>query len=462
MVKDLQIHSKDGQPIDSKGVGKKVLDRVQQTYDIELAGIDFAYDGEKILFTVGALPQKKMEFIVVLDDITSSRNTGNSSLGHGSPNDGDRKRMKCPTILRPSRPIANALRGQESNNSQEALRVLDIILRQHAEKQQVLRIYTSHERFSHHTFVLNNTTGVVCSFANHFSKTIRRAFVRSEVVFLAGCRGFHSSFRTTQCYGFGTWPSMEMKLSQGPWMSRQMTTVCSAFHTMHSSSSFSIRSIHFPSIKSSLLTNSLSLIILSRRSLSLILSRYRHSSILSLPQRFSRNGFGLMVIGPVRRLYGNNVWAHYDEELEGLNKDFKRMLVELAEFKALHFKDMYTASDGTKKGSDHSVHFQSSVLRDELPVLLHKKLKVGNSDDLFARNGRWNFNNKKFANACNFECCVMVNFSARNDIRGLIRDLIKFRRAPPMVRVDKMFEEVQSELPRPPEFLLCLLPERKE
>ena len=37
----------------------------------------------------------------------------------------------------PMQAIANALRGQESENSQEALRVLDIILRQHAAKQLV-------------------------------------------------------------------------------------------------------------------------------------------------------------------------------------------------------------------------------------------------------------------------------------------------------------------------------------
>jgi hypothetical protein len=35
----------------------------------------------------------------------------------------------------PMNAIANALRGQESENSQEALRVLDIILKQHAAKQ---------------------------------------------------------------------------------------------------------------------------------------------------------------------------------------------------------------------------------------------------------------------------------------------------------------------------------------
>jgi len=40
----------------------------------------------------------------------------------------------------PLQAIANALRGQDSDNYQEAIRVLDIILRQHASKQWV--IYT--------------------------------------------------------------------------------------------------------------------------------------------------------------------------------------------------------------------------------------------------------------------------------------------------------------------------------
>lgn len=37
----------------------------------------------------------------------------------------------------------------------------------------------------------------------------------------------------------------------------------------------------------------------------------------------------------------------------------------------------------------------------------------------------------------------------------------QFRRAPPLVRVEKMFERIQKELPGAPSFLLCLLPERK-
>ncbi|XP_022735149.1 uncharacterized protein LOC111288504 isoform X3 [Durio zibethinus] len=50
-----------------------------------------------------------------------------------------------------------------------------------------------------------------------------------------------------------------------------------------------------------------------------------------------------------KRLYGDNIWAHNIDELEGLNKDFKKMLSEHAEFRALSLKDILTASDGTRK-----------------------------------------------------------------------------------------------------------------
>ncbi|KAL7199440.1 hypothetical protein ACSBR2_021666 [Camellia fascicularis] len=115
-------------------------------------------------------------------------------------------------------------------------------------------------------------------------------------------------------------------------------------------------------------------------------------------------------------------------------------------------------------------------------VLPAPRLKVGNGEDFFPRNDRWNFNNKKLVNPTKIERWAVVNFSARCDIRGLVRDLIKCgdmkgtqidapfdvfeespqnRWAPPLVRVEKMFEDMQSKLPGAPQFLLCLLPERK-
>ncbi|XP_048440730.1 dual-specificity RNA methyltransferase RlmN isoform X1 [Pyrus x bretschneideri] len=50
-----------------------------------------------------------------------------------------------------------------------------------------------------------------------------------------------------------------------------------------------------------------------------------------------------------KRIYGNGIWAHHSDQLEGLNKDFKKMLSESAEFKALALKQVITAADGTRK-----------------------------------------------------------------------------------------------------------------
>lgn len=63
----------DGRPVEGKGSGRKILDRVQETYNSELNGKDLAYDGEKTLFTIGSLAQNKLEFTVVLEDVTSNR-----------------------------------------------------------------------------------------------------------------------------------------------------------------------------------------------------------------------------------------------------------------------------------------------------------------------------------------------------------------------------------------------------
>lgn len=69
------------------------------------------------------------------------------SLGHGSPNQGDKKRSKCTHLAKkivvgisyaakiPLKSVALALRGSESDHAQDALRVLDIVLRQQQAKR---------------------------------------------------------------------------------------------------------------------------------------------------------------------------------------------------------------------------------------------------------------------------------------------------------------------------------------
>ncbi|GER43501.1 ATPase E1-E2 type family protein / haloaciddehalogenase-like hydrolase family protein [Striga asiatica] len=46
------IKYEDDTPVDAKGVGRKILGQVYETYKTELAGKRFAYDGEKSLFSV--------------------------------------------------------------------------------------------------------------------------------------------------------------------------------------------------------------------------------------------------------------------------------------------------------------------------------------------------------------------------------------------------------------------------
>ncbi|KAK6128536.1 hypothetical protein DH2020_037722 [Rehmannia glutinosa] len=69
----VSIKYEDDSHVDAKGVGRKILDQVYETYNAELAGKRFAYDGEKSLFTVGSLPQNKLDFTVVLADESSHR-----------------------------------------------------------------------------------------------------------------------------------------------------------------------------------------------------------------------------------------------------------------------------------------------------------------------------------------------------------------------------------------------------
>ncbi|KAB1225522.1 Protein argonaute 4 [Morella rubra] len=169
----------DGRPVDMKGFGRRVLEEVEETYD-ELKGKNFAYDGDKSLFTYGSLKANKLEFTVVLDDLSSNRN-----VGRGSLNESDQKRLSgqylsktfkvkisFASIIR-IQAIADALSGSESEQSQEPLRVLDIILKQNAAKQNCLLVRQS------------------------FFHPIQSDFAHLGDGLLA-CRGFHSGFRTTQ------------------------------------------------------------------------------------------------------------------------------------------------------------------------------------------------------------------------------------------------------------------------
>lgn len=110
-------------------------------------------------------------------------NTGNASPNES--NDADRKRSRRPNRSKkfmveisyaariPMQAIASALQGKETDYLQDAIRVLDVILRQSAARQGCLLVRQS--------FFHNDVQNFV-----HIGGGV------------TGVRGFHSSFRTTQ------------------------------------------------------------------------------------------------------------------------------------------------------------------------------------------------------------------------------------------------------------------------
>lgn len=85
----LQVHMtyEDKKPVvPGMGIGRKLMDRLYQTYSSEFVGTKFAYDGEKALYTVGPLPLHKLNFTVVLEESFSRPQYGFTvpfpSLGH--------------------------------------------------------------------------------------------------------------------------------------------------------------------------------------------------------------------------------------------------------------------------------------------------------------------------------------------------------------------------------------------
>ncbi|KAF8008170.1 hypothetical protein BT93_K1988 [Corymbia citriodora subsp. variegata] len=115
-------------------------------------------------------------------------------------------------------------------------------------------------------------------------------------------------------------------------------------------------------------------------------------------------------------------------------------------------------------------------------VLESPKLKVGNGNDCIPRNGRWNYNQRTLLQPSKIERWVIVNFSARCDTSRLSREFIdcgrnkgvqiecpvalieedsQLRREGPIRRVERMFEKIREKLSRPPNLILCVLAERK-
>lgn len=494
----ISLFYEDGRPVEGKGIGRKVLDKVYETYESELGGRDFAYDGEKSLFTVGALPRNNMDFTVVLDAVVSKRTAENG--GSGSPNGGDTKRMRRSSQSKtmkvnisfaakiPVEAIGMALRGQETENSQEALRVLDIILRQIAAKQGCLLVRQSFFHDSPRNFT-DLGGGVL------------------------GCRGFHSSFRATQGgLSLNMDGSTTTIVQPGPLVDFIIANQnCrDPYQVDWAKAKRTIKNLR---IKITTTNQEYKITGLSESKC--------QDQMFSMRSRSSKDENGepenieLSVYDYFVNTQGRKLQYSADLPCINVGKP-KRPTYFPIEFCTLVSLQRYTKAltviqrsnlveksrqkpqekinilTDTMKSNNYAadpmlrscgVTIQSQFTKIDGRILVAPKLKAGGNDELFTRNGRWNFNNKKYAEPAKIGLWAVVNFSARCDVRNLCLDLARigetkgisfsppkavfeelaqFRRAPPPIRVDKMFDQLMSEFPtEPPRFILCLLPDRK-
>ncbi|GAY33391.1 hypothetical protein CUMW_007060 [Citrus unshiu] len=387
--------------------------------------------GEKSLFTISALPHKKMEFLVLLDNPSSYRTTSNDSPdGHGSNNERDRKRRRVSQSKTfkveisvaakiPLQAIAAALHGQESQNSREAFRVLDIILRQHAAKHMI-----DHRSIS--IFLATSYRGCFLVRQSFFQNEPRSFFDLGGGVL--GCWGFHSSFQATQG---GLSLNIGVK-DRNDDVKCVDVTVFDYF--------------------------------VNHRRINLCFS----------------GDFPCIDIGKPRKP------TYIPIELCSL-LSLQRYTKALTVFQrsALVEKSQQKPQEKMKIITDDSMEHYAQVMRsnknDSEPMLRSCGISINSR---FAQvEGRILSAPRIFVPAAKIDHWAVANFSGGCDIRSLCRDLIRFgemkristsppldvfeenpqfRRAPAPVRVDRMFEQMKQKFEKRPCFLLCLLPDRKD
>ncbi|KAL0400198.1 UNVERIFIED_CONTAM: protein argonaute 16 [Sesamum radiatum] len=475
----VSISSENNSVVDNKVIGRKVTDKLYQTYSSELSGKKFAYDGRKIC----------IQWVPYRTEHLSLCSSGSPSHS-GSPNDSSKrsKRSLQSKTFKveisyaakiPLKTISLALQGAETEKVQDALRVLDIILRQQAAKRGCLLVRQSffHDDSRMFTDVGGGVTGV---------------------------RGFHSSFRPTHGgLSLNIDVSTTMILKPGPvldfllanqnvketryidWVKAKKMLKNLRVKAIHSNMEFKIIGLsekpcnqQFFSLKvksgsgakdeGETLEITVYDYFVKHRNIELKYSAYMPCLDVGKPKRPNYL--------PLER---------YTKALSGTQR---ASLVEKSRQKPPERIRVVTDAVSNYRYDEDpllvacGISIEKQLTQIDGRVLDTPKLKVGNGEDCIPRNGRWNFNNKKLLNPSRIDRWALVNFSGRCDTSHLSRELIncgrnkgihierpytiieedhQCRRASPVIRVEKMFEQITAKLPGPPDFLLCVLPERK-
>ncbi|KAK4746876.1 hypothetical protein SAY87_025913 [Trapa incisa] len=476
----------NGNPVTGKSIGRRVMDKVLVTYVNSLQGKGFAYDGEHNLFTLGSLAQNLFQLKVVLDDVYSG-SAGGSIIPQGGAGKRMKRQSQSKTIkvqIRfaakiPIKSIVSVLRGQETEHFQEAINVLDVVLRDHAAKKGCLLVRQSF-------FKGDKCTGIGGG--------------------ALACHGFYTSFRATQGgLTLNVDASTTVVIQQGPVMdfllSNQNVRVPQDIDWNKAKRTLkNLRVKVSPSGKEGKITG------LSER--------------ICREQTFMmkrRNGDGEVEVTVYEYfVHHRNISLGYSADFPCINigkpKHPNYVPIEFCELvslqrytKALSVQQRASIVETSRKKPRDRMKFLIDALRSnnydkngflcsagisiypdftrvEGRVLPTPKLICGNNESFVPRNGRWNFNNKRLWTACKIEKWAVVNFSFRCNTNQICETLMRcgnmkgvnvsnplgifeedprLRRSSPFERVDSIFKNMENSLSEPPMFILCILPERK-
>uniref|UniRef100_A0A7N0RIH9 Argonaute 4 n=1 Tax=Kalanchoe fedtschenkoi TaxID=63787 RepID=A0A7N0RIH9_KALFE len=489
------ILSEDKLAIKNKELARRIFHEMYQTYSLELKQKEMAYDGDTSLYTVGPLSQNSYEFVVFLEETTARRRV-ESAVSGVSPSRTAKKskhsfRSQTFTVQIifaakvPLSPVFASLEGLEAKGIHDVLRVLDVVLRQKASNKGALLVRQS--------YFQNNVTDL--------------ADIGGGVT---ACRGFHTSFRTTMDgLSLNADVSTTLIVTPGPvtdfllmnqnvreprnidWERAKKILKNLRVKTTHNNMEFKITGISdkpcnqlvFPlKVKTGSNANEIETVettvsdyYLKHHNIQLTYSAYlpclnvgkkkpsylpleictivslqRYTKALSITQRASL------------------------VERSRLKPSDRKMLIDTAVVNNQYEDDQMLSVSGIK--------IQKQMNKVDGRVLGAPKLKVGNNEDCIPQNGRWSMRNKAFLSPARIELWAVVNFSAPCDTSHISRELINCgikkgvhierphtlieedqlsKRCSSIVRVDRMIEKIIGKLPRAPQFLLCVLPEKK-
>ncbi|KAJ4771652.1 Argonaute [Rhynchospora pubera] len=491
------LQYEDGSPVVGKGIGRKVVEKMKQAYGSLLGNKPLAYDGEKTLFSLGTLspgtpPQNEFNFDVVLEDLSSGRTRRGSPGGSPACDDSggsDRKRLRktystktFKVVLKliteiPISVFAQAMKGHESKNTQEAFRVLDVILRQHSAAKGCLLVRQS--------FFHNNPNNFIILGGG-----------------VMGCPGFHSSFCKTQSgVSLNIDVSTTTIVKPGPVIDFLMDNQSINNNPNQIDWQKAKRVLKNLRIRYLLTNQEYKIIGLSdlpcgKQTFMLKLRNGGGEKEVTVSQYYMEKKINLRfdkfpcinVGKPTRPTFFPPELCHLvslQRYTKALNSLQRASLVENSRQRPLERMRILNDARGNYDSEPmlraSGISISSTFVEVDGRVLPAPKLLTGNGV-FVPRDGRWNFNNKTLYKPCVVDEWAVVNFSAQCNVKNLIQSLIRcgqmkgvkfdqhfyvieeehnMQGKHPNVRVDEMFKQLQRKLPGDPRFLLCLLPKRK-